>query len=156
MSPSVFKKLVYPSVKEIIEGGWEQATPETLLIALALQRLWGVCMHEILFLAHCQSMRLGTGALKVGSVSQSRACRVKFFFSRHSWYCAWFILWPQFISRIINSFHCHCNSPNPSLTQDTSMIRPQLYPCQLLKVKGKVTLCNVGSSICSVAGINGS
>lgn len=41
VSPSVFKKLVYPSVKEIIEGGWEQATPETLLIALALQRLWG-------------------------------------------------------------------------------------------------------------------
>ena len=55
MSPGVFKKLVYPSVKEIIEGGWEQATPETLLIALALQRLWGVCMHEILFL-HCSSL----------------------------------------------------------------------------------------------------
>lgn len=41
VSTDVFVNCVYPSVKEIIEGGWAQATPETLLISLALQRCWG-------------------------------------------------------------------------------------------------------------------
>ena len=42
----MFVNCVYPSVKEIIEGGWAQATPETLLISLALQRCWGVCICD--------------------------------------------------------------------------------------------------------------
>ncbi|CAH3192191.1 unnamed protein product [Porites evermanni] len=41
VSTDVFVNCVYPSVKEIIEGGWAQATPETFLISLALQRCWG-------------------------------------------------------------------------------------------------------------------
>lgn len=40
VSEDVFKNCVYPSVKEIFESGWTQATPETLLISLALQRFW--------------------------------------------------------------------------------------------------------------------
>ena len=42
VSTDVFLKSVYPSVKEIIESGWTQATPEMLFISLALQRYWGV------------------------------------------------------------------------------------------------------------------
>lgn len=41
VSTDVFIKSVYPSVKEIVESGWTQATPETLFISLALQRYWG-------------------------------------------------------------------------------------------------------------------
>lgn len=42
VSTDVFLKSVYSSVKEIIESGWTQATPEMLFISLALQRYWGV------------------------------------------------------------------------------------------------------------------
>ena len=42
VSTDVFIKSVYPSVKEIVESGWTQATPETLFISLAVQRYWGV------------------------------------------------------------------------------------------------------------------
>ena len=54
VSTDVFVNCVYPSVKEIIEGGWAQATPETFLISLALQRCWGVCICDgsILFLVY--------------------------------------------------------------------------------------------------------
>lgn len=41
VSEDMFTNWVYPSVKEIVESGWAQATPETLLISLALQRSWG-------------------------------------------------------------------------------------------------------------------
>ena len=47
VSTDVFINCVYPSVKEITESGWTQATPETLLISLALQRCWGVCINCI-------------------------------------------------------------------------------------------------------------
>ena len=48
VSEDVFKNCVYPSVKEIFESGWTQATPETLLISLALQRFWEVCIEMAL------------------------------------------------------------------------------------------------------------
>ena len=44
MSTDVFTKVVYPSVMEVLESGWEQATPEKILVVLVLQRIWGVCM----------------------------------------------------------------------------------------------------------------
>lgn len=44
MSTDVFTKFVYPSVMEVLESGWEQATPEKILVVLVLQRIWGVCM----------------------------------------------------------------------------------------------------------------
>lgn len=46
VSTDVFTKIVYPSVMEVLESGWEQATPEKILIVLVLQRIWGNHINE--------------------------------------------------------------------------------------------------------------
>ncbi|KAL9986840.1 hypothetical protein ACROYT_G001046 [Oculina patagonica] len=65
VSSDVFIKCVYPAVEEILESGWTQATPETLLISLALQRCWGDHLDE----------KLMKGAWKCSFIAEKQNCK---------------------------------------------------------------------------------